>query len=66
MVVNSSGVCLSQRRETKMCLIKPFLDLSAGILRLTYPGKLYAHIKLFPQLVVTVVTNPCGHAKSFY
>ncbi|XP_072020767.1 LOW QUALITY PROTEIN: molybdenum cofactor sulfurase-like [Amphiura filiformis] len=38
MIVNSSGVCLSQKRESKMCLIKPDIDLNTGMMTLTYPG----------------------------
>ena len=38
MIVNNSGVCLSQKRESMMCLIKPHIDLNAGVMKLTYPG----------------------------
>ena len=38
LIVNSSGVCLSQKRDSMMCLIKPYIDLNAGVMKLTYPG----------------------------
>ncbi|XP_066535339.1 molybdenum cofactor sulfurase [Hoplias malabaricus] len=38
MVVNENGVCLSQKRETKLCLIHPHICLASNILRLQAPG----------------------------
>ena len=38
LIVNSSGVCLSQKRDSMMCLLKPHIDLNAGVMKLTYPG----------------------------
>lgn len=37
--MTDSGVCLTQKREAKMCLIKPLLDLRNGTLSVTATGK---------------------------
>lgn len=39
MIVTDSGVCLTQKRETRLCLIKPVLDLVSEIISVTAPGK---------------------------
>ena len=39
MIVTDSGVCLTQKREPRLCLIKPTLDLTGRILSVTAPGK---------------------------
>ena len=41
MIVNSKGVCLTQKQETKLCLITPIIDLKNNVLKLNYPGKYY-------------------------
>ncbi|XP_011301332.1 molybdenum cofactor sulfurase 3 [Fopius arisanus] len=38
MIVNSSGVCLTQKQEVNLCLIKPSLCLQSMLMRLDYPG----------------------------
>lgn len=38
MIVSSSGVCLTQKQETKLCLLMPVIDLKNNILVLNYPG----------------------------
>ena len=38
MIVTDSGVCLTQKREPRLCLIKPSVDLSSKILSITAPG----------------------------
>ncbi|XP_072534015.1 molybdenum cofactor sulfurase isoform X2 [Salminus brasiliensis] len=38
MVVNENGVCLSQKRETKLCLIHPHICLASSALRLHASG----------------------------
>ncbi|KAL7877688.1 hypothetical protein SRHO_G00043310 [Serrasalmus rhombeus] len=38
MVVNENGVCLSQKREPKLCLIHPHICLASSTLRLQAPG----------------------------
>ncbi|KAK0137586.1 Molybdenum cofactor sulfurase [Merluccius polli] len=38
MVVNSNGVCLSQKREPRLCQILPQVHLSSGQLTLRAPG----------------------------
>ncbi|XP_014670764.1 PREDICTED: molybdenum cofactor sulfurase-like isoform X2 [Priapulus caudatus] len=37
MVVTDAGIVLTQKRESRLCLIKPRLDLLAGVLWLTFP-----------------------------
>ncbi|XP_044728326.1 molybdenum cofactor sulfurase, partial [Chrysoperla carnea] len=37
MIVNHSGVCLTQKQEPRMCLIKPIIDLDAKLMTLTFP-----------------------------
>ncbi|CAH1774686.1 unnamed protein product, partial [Owenia fusiformis] len=36
MVVNASGACISQKREARLSLIKPTIDLERGLLSLNY------------------------------
>lgn len=40
MIINSSGVALTQKKQPKMCLIKPNIDLDARELSLMYKGSL--------------------------
>ena len=39
MIVTASGVCLTQKQDTKLCLIKPVLDFKANKLILNYPSE---------------------------
>ncbi|OXU19355.1 hypothetical protein TSAR_003916 [Trichomalopsis sarcophagae] len=38
MIVTSAGVCLTQKQETKLCLIIPVIDFKNNELQLSYPG----------------------------
>lgn len=38
MIVSSSGVCLTQKQETKLCLLMPIIDLKNNVLKLNFPG----------------------------
>ncbi|XP_067008145.2 molybdenum cofactor sulfurase 2 [Anabrus simplex] len=38
MIVSPSGVCLSQKQETKLCLIQPQINLMMGQMVLDFPG----------------------------
>ncbi|XP_068716282.1 molybdenum cofactor sulfurase-like [Montipora foliosa] len=38
MIVSDSGICLTQKREPQLCLIKPEVDLVNGVLRVRAPG----------------------------
>ncbi|XP_043852648.1 molybdenum cofactor sulfurase [Dromiciops gliroides] len=38
MVVNHNGVCLSQKQEPRLCLIKPFIDLNRKTMVITAEG----------------------------
>lgn len=46
MVVNRNGVCLSQKRESRLCLIQPQVQLSSNKLLLQASGQI-----MFPQLI---------------
>ena len=39
MVVTFAGVCLTQKQESNLCLVKPRIDLGNSLLILQYPGK---------------------------
>lgn len=39
MIVTSTGVCLTQKQETKLCLIMPVINLENNELELHYPGE---------------------------
>ena len=39
MIVTSTGICLTQKQEVNLCLIKPHLYLKRNEMKLTYPGK---------------------------
>ncbi|XP_077993874.1 molybdenum cofactor sulfurase-like [Glandiceps talaboti] len=47
MIVNENGVCLSQKRELKMCLIKPKVDLNSRQLILQAKGMDPLRIPIF-------------------
>lgn len=37
MIVSSNGVCLTQKNNTRLCLIKPYINESTGKLELNFP-----------------------------
>lgn len=39
MIISESGICLTQKQEPQLCLIKPKVDLANGVLMVTAPGK---------------------------
>lgn len=39
MIVTEDGVALTQKLDTRMCIIQPSIDLENNILRLSFPGK---------------------------
>lgn len=43
MIVNSSGVCVTQKHNMRLCLIKPLINLRENILTLTYEGSFDAN-----------------------
>lgn len=47
MVINSSGVAVTQKNSKKMCLIRPIVDLETETLFLTYPGLLLLTLMYF-------------------
>ncbi|XP_073775280.1 molybdenum cofactor sulfurase isoform X4 [Danio rerio] len=50
MVVNENGVCLSQKREPKLCLIQPVVCLAANTLKLQISGSEAITVPLDPSL----------------
>lgn len=38
MIISDSGICLTQKQEPQLCLIKPKVDLANGVLMVTAPG----------------------------
>ncbi|KAK2150785.1 hypothetical protein LSH36_389g01009 [Paralvinella palmiformis] len=52
MIVTETGICLTQKREPLMCLIRPFINLEKDSLLLTYPGAhdLCLNLKADPDL----------------
>ena len=47
MIVTDSGVCLTQKREPRLCLIKPSVDLFSKHLSITAPGYSILPIEYF-------------------
>ncbi|KAG8040952.1 hypothetical protein G9C98_001940 [Cotesia typhae] len=40
MIITGAGVCLTQKQEVKLCLLKPVLNLEENYMRLEYPGSI--------------------------
>lgn len=40
MIVNDSGVCLTQKKNTRMCMIQPIIDLKKNVMVLYFKGEL--------------------------
>lgn len=38
LIVNESGSFISQKRQPRLCFIKPYIDLKENVLRLQAPG----------------------------
>ncbi|KAK2584974.1 hypothetical protein KPH14_008505 [Odynerus spinipes] len=38
MIMTSNGVCLTQKQQSNLCLIKPFISKEMQVIILTYPG----------------------------
>ncbi|KAA0717773.1 Molybdenum cofactor sulfurase [Triplophysa tibetana] len=51
MVVNENGVCLSQKREPKLCLIQPVICLASNTLQLKVSGLEPVAIPLEPSVM---------------
>lgn len=63
VIVNQSGAYLSQKRESRLCLIKPSIDLKSNVLRIEAPGMLPFLIPLdVPSTDVNTIMQPriCG------
>ncbi len=44
MIVTSSGVCVNQKRQTKLALIQPSIDMESGLMVLHCPGNNSFHL----------------------
>lgn len=42
MIIKDNGVCLTQKQNTRMCLIRPKIDLKQKLLILSFKGMLYS------------------------
>lgn len=51
MVVTPAGVCLTQKQDTKLCLIQPSVDLSSRSLILQFPGESHISHNVFNKAV---------------
>lgn len=54
MIVTETGIAMSQKREPKLCLLKPSIDLKSQTLTLEFPGIiicLVAHLQSILWLV---------------
>ncbi|XP_050405457.1 molybdenum cofactor sulfurase isoform X1 [Patella vulgata] len=49
MIVSDSGVTISQKREQRLCLLKPFIDLQEQKLYLNFPG--------MPQFILSLESS---------
>ncbi|XP_015127599.1 molybdenum cofactor sulfurase 3 isoform X2 [Diachasma alloeum] len=66
MIINSSGICVTQKQEVRLCLIKPTLCPRRNVLRLDYPGMLGVEVPLeYSEEEVTTGemcrSRVCGH-----
>ncbi|EDO48957.1 predicted protein, partial [Nematostella vectensis] len=63
MVITESGACVSQKREPKLCLIKPSIDQESGLLLLDAPGMPTLQVPLCQkgsELIRQSKVNICG------
>jgi molybdenum cofactor sulfurtransferase len=57
MVVTPAGVCLTQKQDTKLCLIQPSIDLSRRLLILQFPGKSHSTAYLYTCYICYLALN---------
>lgn len=57
MIVNESGVALTQKQDTRMCLIAPIIDLENKILTLTFPGNYLVRLLYFNGKYICIYTR---------
>uniref|UniRef100_A0AAY4ERS7 Molybdenum cofactor sulfurase n=1 Tax=Denticeps clupeoides TaxID=299321 RepID=A0AAY4ERS7_9TELE len=61
MVVNENGVCLSQKREPRLCLIQPSISLASNMLHIQAPGMMSISMPLEDPLEMkTSQSKVCG------
>ncbi|XP_048514387.1 molybdenum cofactor sulfurase 2 isoform X2 [Athalia rosae] len=68
MITTPSGVCLTQKQETKMCLVKPIIRQAENSLELNFPGMPSIQVPLKINKLNTEITRTeisqskiCGH-----
>lgn len=49
MIITSNGVCMTQKSNSKLCLITPIIDVSKGLLILNFPYASSISIPLHPD-----------------
>jgi len=54
MVVNPAGVCVTQKQDSRLCLIQPSMDLSSRSLILQFPGEPHIVCSIFYNAVSVV------------
>ncbi|XP_008546797.1 molybdenum cofactor sulfurase 3 [Microplitis demolitor] len=65
MIVTGAGVCLTQKQEVKLCLLKPTFDIEENVMRLDYPGMPTVEIPLeidgLEEAAEICKSRVCGH-----
>lgn len=51
MIVKDNGVCLTQKQNTRMCMIRPQIDLKQKVMILNFPGNLLFIIFCIASLI---------------
>lgn len=46
MIVKSNGVCVTQKTNTRLCMIRPIIDERAGVLELHFPNEPMVKVQL--------------------
>ncbi|WAR05941.1 MOCOS-like protein [Mya arenaria] len=66
MIVTETGIAMSQKREYRLCLLKPSIDLEHGLLTLDFPEMESIHLALAQEGDVAessmVSSSDCGDA----
>lgn len=60
MIVSCNGVCLTQKQEPKLCIIKPVIDLHDDSLILTCEGFSSVSVPLKTKSIVNCQSKVCG------
>lgn len=52
MIVKDNGVCLTQKQNTRMCMIHPKVDLQKNLLTLHFKGTVYINCLWFQSIII--------------